>query len=67
MNRIFSLSAIIVLLTVPSACHKCEQCTATQGEFGEVTREVCGRRALRNQLITELESDTISVGPWICE
>jgi hypothetical protein len=67
MQKTFIIAAVLSLLGMLPSCNRCEQCTATQGDFGEVTREICGRRAQRNQLVTELESDTIGVGPWVCE
>lgn len=67
MQKSFIIASAVLLIASLPSCNRCEQCTATQGEFGEVTREICGRRAQRNQLVAELESDTIGVGPWVCE
>ena len=66
--RIFRLLLWIICLSVilPS-CYKCIECTANQEDFGDVTREVCGRKKARDILINELETDTIGTGPWLCD
>lgn len=59
---------LVLLGTIPmEACYDCVECTATQGDFGPVTREICGRRKDRAALVQELETDTVGTGPWICE
>lgn len=55
------------LLIVLSACHKCYECTVQTEDFGEVSKNVCGKDRTISGLINELETDTVGNGPWICE
>lgn len=66
MQKALILVLGIVLVMPLSGCWKCSECTAST-EYGEVTREVCGRKSNTQALIRELESDTVGVGPWICK
>lgn len=58
------------MITTPllfgTSCQKCYVCKV-QTEFGEVEREICGRKGDIQPLVSHLQSDTTGNGPWTCE
>ncbi len=58
---VFMALGIITMLSSTS-CRQCYTCTG-QTEFGEVEREICGRKGDITPLVTHLQSDT---NPWNC-
>lgn len=64
-NGLLITAAFATLISL-TGCWKCYECTAST-EYGDVSRDVCGRKSNIQNLVRELESDTIGVGPWICK
>lgn len=67
MRKLIPLTLIgFALLVSTSSCRKCYICKV-QTEFGEVEREICGRKGDIQPLVSHLQSDTVGNGPWTCE
>jgi hypothetical protein len=52
----------LITLFSSTSCQQCYTCTG-QTDFGEVEREICGRKGDISPLVTHLQSDT---NPWSC-
>jgi len=62
--RLIGLSVLFgFMVFATTSCYQCYTCTG-QTDFGEVEKELCGRKGDISPLIQHLESDT---NPWVCE